>query len=145
MNDTGRLLARLAVVVSTDAGTSPLTTRLCSGCQKLLGADSASITVEIRPSNRVTVGSTDRIASRFEDLQEITGEGPSLDAYSFGEPVVSPLGEDAMERWPLFVSAAREVAPDLTVYALPMRPGAATLGVVSLLAGPPGELSEELI
>jgi hypothetical protein len=144
VNDTGRLLARLAVFVATNATSSPLTARLCTGCQQLLGADSASITVEIMPANRVTVGSTDDVAATFEDLQEVTGEGPSLDAYTTGEAVITPLGQAAMDRWPLFVTAAREVAPDLTVYALPMRPGAATLGVVSLLRAPPGKLSEGL-
>jgi len=120
-----------------------LTWRLCVGCQNVLGADSASITVDSTSPHRVTVCSTDALAARLEDLQDVTGEGPSLEAFRRGTPVVAELGNSTTE-WPTFSHAARELAGDIVLYAIPMRPGVETLGVISLLRRMPGELAETI-
>ena len=144
MTEAALLLRRLATVVARDPARAPLTGRLCFACRDLLGADSASITVETTTPNRVMVGATDDRARRLEDLQDVTGEGPSIDAFVSGAALIVTLNEAAIERWPLFGPAARDAVGELKIYAFPMRPGTSTLGTVSLLLLDHSELREDL-
>jgi hypothetical protein len=143
MSDTSQILARLAGIVAADAN-SPLTHRLCEGCRDLMGADAAAIVVDFGRSNRITVWATDQAAADLEDLQDVTGQGPSIDAHASGAPVTSTLGADAIARWPVFMQQAPTMAGITTVYAVPMRPGGRPVGVVSMLRHRPGSLTEDL-
>jgi len=143
VTDAGALLVRLARAITEYPAAKPLTWRLCVGCRNVLGADGASITVDSTSAHRVTVCSTNALAARLEDLQDVTGEGPSLEAFRSGATVVADLGEPGL-LWPTFGDAARELAHDVVLYAIPMRPGDQTLGVISLLRKVPGALTESL-
>nr|WP_238334843.1 ANTAR domain-containing protein [Kribbella amoyensis] len=82
--------------------------------------------------NRLTLAATDDLSNRFEDLQDVLGEGPCRDAYRFNQPVVTNLHDTVSARWPEFTRAALESADDLTLLCYPMRPAMVPLGVFSL-------------
>ena len=145
MTEHAKLLARLAVAVAHRATDLPLTLRLCEACRQLLGADAASITIENTNLNRLTIAATDEVAAQLEDLQDVLGQGPGWDAFHSARPVVTLLGNESRTRWPLFSEAAAQHFGDsLRVYALPMRPTANVLGVLTLVRNEGGELSAEL-
>jgi hypothetical protein len=144
MTDHANALARLARVVADRASERPLTWRLCEACRQLLGADSAAITIENTSVTRMTVATTDDLAARVEDLQEVLGEGPGWDAFRTGVPVITVMGDQSDQRWPLFSDAVRDIAASETLYAMPMRPSDTVLGVLTLLCWNRGSLSEEL-
>ena len=134
--DKATTLSRLARLV---AGADPelsLPERLAQACRRMLGVDSVAITLENTTPQRITLWSTNDHAARLEDLQEVTGEGPSHHAYTFGEPVIAHLNDDE-PRWPQFTDHARRVVGDATVHALPLHPDHDVIGVLTLLQLPP--------
>lgn len=131
MTERAVMLARLAKLVAGPGG--DLADRLMEASRTVLGAEGASITVGSPSPTRVTLCTTDPIAARLEEIQDVLNEGPSWDAFRDRVPVVAPLSAASAERWPEFVRAAQQFAdPSTVLYALPMRPGRHTLGVLSV-------------
>jgi GAF domain-containing protein len=78
----------------------------------------------------------------LELFQLQRSEGPCLDCYRAGSPVlVADLGAEA-QRWPAFVPAAA-AAGFASVHALPMRLPNLVLGVLGLFGTAPGPLGDE--
>jgi hypothetical protein len=111
----------------------PLPQRVGQTARDLAGADGASITVENSTPNRVTLCATDRPADLLEDIQDVLGEGPSMDAYNFGQPVQTGLGEGrAARRWPQFVPAADHIVGRRgRIWAYPLRSASQVIGTVT--------------
>jgi ANTAR domain/GAF domain len=89
---------------------------------------------------------TDDVSARVEELQLTFGEGPCVDAYASGAPVLSAdLGAgQALRRWPAFAPAAQEIGA-AAVFAFPLQVGAARVGVMDLYRREPRNLeSSEL-
>lgn len=84
------------------------------------------------------LAATDRWGHLAEELQYTTGEGPSVTAFTSGEPVaVADLAEYA-GTWPGFVDAAAERGVG-AVFAFPLATAAAgTLGTMTLYRRDPG-------
>ena len=136
------------MVVGEHSGV-PLPQRVGRAARDLAGADGAAITVENSTPNRVTLCATDRLADHLEDIQDVLGEGPGLDAYNFGQPVQTGLGDGrAAHRWPQFVPAADEIVGRRSrIWAFPLRSAAQVIGTVTFyrltdeaLAGPAGDI-----
>ena len=94
---------------------------------------------------------TDDISARVEELQLTFGEGPCMDAYASGSPVLTAdlRSSEAFRRWPAFAPAASE-AGAAAVYAFPLQMGAARVGVMDLYHVQPrslesGELRDALL
>ena len=106
--------------------------RLCDQFVVALAVDGASVSVFDSAGNQSTVCATDSTAARAETLQFELGEGPHWQALTSGLPVLCPdiLGLDDSP-WPMFSEAAYELGLR-AVFALPMKIGAATVGVVDL-------------
>jgi hypothetical protein len=77
---------------------------------------------------------TDETSSRYEDAQDFLREGPSLDAFRTGRLVASLSVEDQEHRWPGLVSSLSR--PASTIRAIPIRPGSAVMGVLTVHDGP---------
>ena len=129
--DRTTLLARLARQIAEFGPDQPLETRLCRAFLAIMGGDGAAITLSYTDPSRVTLCATDDVAARLEDLQEVLGEGPGPTAYELQTAMTIDLRADR-DRWPLFTEAAREIPGVRTVYAVPMRPGQHTIGVLTL-------------
>lgn len=106
-----------------------------------LPIDGVSVSVMTAAGSHSTVSSSDDLATRLEQLQFDLGEGPHWSALRTGEPVlVDDVRADDGCRWPVF----RHALADLDVAALfsiPLRLGAATVGVVDLHRTRPGSLT----
>ncbi len=133
MNDVERttLLARLARLIADGSSDQPLETRLCRAYLSILGGDGAAITLSYTEPSRVTLCTTDDVAARLEDLQDVLGEGPGPTAYQTATIAVSDL-RTGRGPWPLFTNAARKVPGVSVLYAVPMRPGDQVIGVFTV-------------
>jgi hypothetical protein len=134
MIDRVGLLAEWAKAVAGIGGDDPLPMRLCRACSEILGTDGGAITLAYTRSARVTLCATDSNAARLEDLQDVLGQGPGPDAYTSGESVIATLDTDSPSNQWLMLSDAAGSALGFTatLYALPIRPEAAVLGVLTL-------------
>ena len=119
------------------------TKRLCT-----VGADVTKLTGAgiMLMSGDITSGSvctSNAVSALVEQLQFELGEGPCVDAYLQGRPVLEPdLADPADVRWPAFTQPALE-AGVRSVFGFPMRVGAARLGALNLYRDAPGELSDD--
>jgi hypothetical protein len=115
---------------------------VCSVAVAELGVDGAGITVMGSLEGglsgaRDQLASTGGLARRLEDLQLTAGEGPCLDAYRHGRPVL--VGDLAAEssRWLGFGPEALRVGA-AALFSLPLQVGAVRLGTFDLHRTRPG-------
>jgi hypothetical protein len=142
MTDHAVILARLARLAAANARDRHLAERLCEACRLILSVDAASITVSNDTSSRITLASTNEVAARLEDLQDVLGEGPCHDAFRTGQSVAASLDEEADRRWPEFTRAARAEVDSVWIHCFAMQPGQQVFGTLSLYladAPRPGE------
>ena len=131
-----------------DAGgsASSLVGRICTACIRSVPVTGASLSLMTGAGNRATVHASDAVAARLEDLHFDMGEGPGLDAFREGQPVLVADLDDprdgASARWPGFSPAAYE-AGARAVFAYPLALGAAKLGVLLLYGDRAGALDAD--
>lgn len=118
-----------------------LLTGLADGCVKLGLADAAGILLaDERGKLRVMAASSER--TRLLELFQLQNdEGPCLQAYRTGEPVLEVDLADASDRWPRFAPEAVD-AGFRAVDALPLRVRAAPIGALNLFSASPGGMDE---
>ncbi|MGW1343491.1 ANTAR domain-containing protein [Kribbella sp. NPDC002412] len=133
-------MARLRALAAANSKPEGLALRMAQACQEFLGVDGVAITIENTSPRRTTLCATDAVAARLEDLQEVTGEGPSRDAYRLNEPITLTLADD--RRWPVFSAAAFEAVGRLTTLSLPMRPEGQPWGAISMYVAADREPAE---
>ncbi|KQY24809.1 hypothetical protein ASD16_04770 [Cellulomonas sp. Root485] len=143
MTNRSTVLARLAGSVATGARDQPLAVRLCVACVTILGADGGAITLASTRPERLTVSTSNGTSARIEDLQDVLGEGPGQEAYREGRIVVTHVDGARGGPFPMFTELAGDIAGPLTVWAIPMHPGGATIGVITLYRSG-GTLDESL-
>jgi hypothetical protein len=90
------------------------------------------------------VHTTDRVARELEEWQLTFGQGPCLDAFMGGGPVlvVDLHSPESATRWPVFTPAALASGAH-AVFALPLQIGAIRVGVLDLYQTRPGGLSAD--
>jgi hypothetical protein len=115
---------------------------VCAAAVAGIGVDGAGVTVMTSPTVRDTVHATDRVAGELEEWQLTYGQGPCLDAFTGGGPVlVADLhSAESAARWPVFTPAALDSGAH-AVFALPLQVGAIRVGVLDLYRTTPGRLS----
>lgn len=144
MDASYELLRRLTRTLATEQG-GTLTERLCRAFVRLVGADSATVTLGDAPGS--VLFATDTRAERLEDLQALAREGPSIQARSGQAPVVLTDSALLARRWPTLAEtlAAQAAGPDFpAVHAFPMRPQDVVLGVLTTYGFRQGELRLDL-
>ncbi|MEI8411395.1 MULTISPECIES: GAF and ANTAR domain-containing protein [unclassified Kribbella] len=104
--------------------------RLCAASVEALPVDGAGMALMTAAGHGGTLAATDGPAVAMENLQSTLGEGPCLDAFRDGRPVLeSDLASTGTSRWPAFVAGAQE-AGITAVFAFPLQIGAIRLGVL---------------
>lgn len=130
-----RLLARtlvdLADTLVDDFDMVELLTRLTDGCVDVLDVGAAGLMLTA-PDGALRVMASSSEAMRVLELLELQAqEGPCLDCFRSGEPVVNQDLARSAVRWPRFAPAAL-AAGFRTVHALPMRLRGTILGGLNL-------------
>ncbi|UYM05637.1 GAF and ANTAR domain-containing protein [Solicola gregarius] len=98
------------------------------------GLDAAGLLLADQHGQLRFMASSSEQAKLLELFQLQNSEGPCLDTYRTGEPVLSPDLDEARSRWPLF--ADRALADGFrSVHAIPMRLQDKTIGALNLFGG----------
>lgn len=136
-----RSFVALATSLALGADIVELLTRLTGDCARLLDITSAGLLLgDPRGVLHVMAASSEQ-TQEVELFQTQRAEGPCLDCYRTGEPVVvEDLTTDG--RWPAFAAAATSHGFS-SVHAVPMRLRRQTLGALGLFGVVPGALREE--
>ncbi|MFG2037878.1 GAF and ANTAR domain-containing protein [Dactylosporangium sp. NPDC048998] len=115
--------------------------RVCVDVVQALSASGAGVSVMASDGVHGMAAASDPRTARIEELQFTLGEGPCIDAFASGRPVlVSDLADGATSRWPMYTPAVRD-AGVRAVFAFPLQIGAARLGVLDVFRTRPGSLS----
>jgi len=114
---------------------------LCEECVRALPLDGAGMWIMTDLGVQSLIAVTDGTARELEDLQFTTGEGPCIDAFTFGRPVAQPdLVSTAPSRWPGFGPPAVLTGVG-AIFAFPLQLGSIRLGVLDLYRIEPGPLT----
>lgn len=118
-----------------------LAARVCEACVSLLPVDGASLSVMLGTGHRQSLYASDAVMEHIEALQFSLAEGPCLEAFQTGLPVlVADLPNDGIQSWPVF---AAEVSTEVgAIFAFPLRRGAVRFGAVDLYRRTPGWFSD---
>lgn len=118
-----------------------LLTELTERCAELLDVASAGFLLA-DPLHRLhLVAATSEQTRDIELFQLQAEEGPCIECYRTGEPVLVADLSAQVDRWPRFAPAATD-AGFAAVQALPMRAAGVVLGALNLFDTRPGGLSE---
>jgi hypothetical protein len=132
-------LARPASAVSLACGRCVLELSVSGAGATVLSHLSGNDGGDGDPS-RGLVHATNAVSAGLEDLQLTVGEGPCLDAFASGGPVlVADLAAES-GRWPAFAPAACDLGA-AAVFSFPLQVGVVRLGSLDLYRDTPGLLS----
>jgi hypothetical protein len=106
-----------------------------------LPVSGAAVSTLAPPFGSETVGASDAVAARIDELQFDLGEGPCWDALSSRRPVLSADLSGAGSRWPLFREAL-DPSPAGALFAFPLMLGSLDIGAVDLYRKAPGALTD---
>jgi hypothetical protein len=130
------------IAAARDGDTPTSLTALCRAAAARLAVDGASVTAMSGPAVSEPLSATDELSAQLEELLFTTGEGPGVEDFRFGSPMLLPDLEPLTERWPGFVPAA-VAAGARALFAFPLQAGAIRVGVLSLYRGQPGPLTPQ--
>lgn len=145
----GRRRELEAVLVAD--GSSVDVDAVCALCVSHLSVSGAGATVLTRIGEasedglrRGLVHATNEISSGLEDLQLTVGEGPCLDAFASGGPVLITDLAAETTRWPGFSPGALNLGA-AALFSFPLEVGVVRLGSLDLYRDAPGPLAGELL
>jgi GAF domain-containing protein len=119
------------------------TKRLCEVCAEVTAVTGAGLMLMSGDVPRGSVCSTNPVSALVEQLQYTLGEGPCVDAYNQGSPVLEPdLANPRTPRWLAFSGPALE-AGVRAVFGFPLQVGAVRLGSMDLYRDQPGPLTDD--
>lgn len=117
--------------------------RLCEVCRSVTAMTGAGIMLMSGDLPLGSVCTSSGVSALIEDLQHTLGEGPCVDAYQLGRPVLEPdLADPAHPRWLAFTGPAVD-AGVRAIFGFPLGIGAVRLGALNLYAERPGPLSHD--
>jgi len=136
-----RTLVELADTLVAGFDVVELLTVLADRCVEVLEVGAAGLML-VAPDGNLRVMASSSEAMRLLELFELQArEGPCLDCYRTGEPVVNQDLAIANGRWPRFSSEALATGFH-SVHALPMRLRGTVIGALNLFHLEPGEMRQ---
>ena len=136
-----RTLVELADTLVADFDVVELLTLLADRCVEVLEVDAAGL-VLVGPDGDLRVIASSSEAMRVLELFELQSEeGPCLDCYRTGQPVVNQNLAEVNGLWPRFAAEAL-TAGFQSVHALPMRLRGTVVGALNLFHRLPGRMQE---
>lgn len=109
---------------------------------ELLGAAAAGVVLADQRGTLQLVASTSHAAEVLELIAIAISEGPCLDAFRTGQPVVNTSADAAVRRWPRFTRDAQSLG-FASAQVVPMRIRSEVLGALNLLYREPTTLDED--
>jgi hypothetical protein len=141
-------LARMASIgpAPEDPGNVATTLeRVCMTVVDLLGVSGAGLSLMTDHASPGFAAASDAPSRVLEELQFTLGEGPCMEAFSTGRPVLVPdLSDGYRRRWPLYASAAQDLGIR-AVFAFPIQAGGSRLGVLDVFRDQAGVLTSEQV
>ncbi|MDQ3106993.1 MAG: ANTAR domain-containing protein [Actinomycetota bacterium] len=120
-------LARHRIDVSEGLGDA-----LCATGVDLLEVDGVGLTLQQAGTEAVPFGVSSGEMAQLEELERTLGEGPCVDAFTWGTPVGEPdLASSG--RWPAFTRAALQT-PARSAFGYPLVIGDVTFGALNLFS-----------
>lgn len=114
---------------------------ICDACVAFLPVTGAGVTVMMSVNTQHPVYASDPVAAQIDAAQFALGEGPGLDAFRSGQPVlVRDIAAARETRWPAFAVAMSENSRARAICVFPLRVGARRLGVLNVYRDSPGVL-----
>ena len=136
-----RTLVELADTLVADFDVVELLTLLTDRCVEVLDVGAAGLML-VSPEGDLRVMASSSEAMRVLELFELQAqEGPCLDCYRTGQPVVNQDLAAVDGRWPRFAAEAL-AAGFHSVHALPMRLRGTVIGALNLFHIEPGEMRQ---
>ena len=139
-----QVFVELADTLAEDFDVVDFLQTLTDACVELLSTDASGLMLtDQRGGLQLMTATLER--ARLLDLFELEiQEGPCLECFATGEPIINiELGEaEARTRWPVFTPAALEAGFRIT-HALPMRLRGRVIGALNLFTDAPVHLTEE--
>ncbi|WP_067813791.1 GAF and ANTAR domain-containing protein [Nocardia inohanensis] len=125
-----KVLARFARLLPVDYDVATALDELVDGITAVLGVSGVGVSLEMNGRLRFVTAPDERSAA-IERCQEDAQQGPCVDAYRTGKPIlVADLARRARE-WPRYSVLAAEYRV-MAVAGIPMRLGENNIGVVNL-------------
>lgn len=136
-----KAFVELADSLVTDFDVVDLLTTLADRCIDVLDVDAVGLML-LAPDGELRVMASSSEAMRVLELFELQShEGPCLDCFTTGQPVVNRDLASADEPWPRFRAEALQ-AGFQSVHALPMRLRGQIIGALNLFHIEPGAMRE---
>ncbi|MDQ1023569.1 transcriptional regulator with GAF, ATPase, and Fis domain [Streptomyces umbrinus] len=110
---------------------------LTDRCVGMLGAGAAGVLLADRDGKLRVMAASDEQVRLLELFQLQNDEGPCLECFRTGQPVIIPDLTREVDRWPRFVTAAHRSGFG-AVQALPMRLRDEVVGALNLFRATPG-------
>jgi hypothetical protein len=136
-----RPLVELADTLVDDYDAVDLLTVLAGRCVEILAVAAAGLILVTPEGDRRVVASSSEAMRVLELFELQPDEGPCLDCYRTGEPVLNQHLAAINGRWPRFAPVAL-AGGFRSVHALPMRLRGIGIGALNLLRADDGQLSE---
>jgi len=137
-----RTLVELADTLVDDFDIVELLTTLSDRCLEVLDVSAAGIML-VAPEGDLRVMTSSSEVMRVVELFELQSqEGPCLDCYRTGRPVVNQDLSVVNSRWPRFAPVALE-AGYRAADAIPLRLRSNIIGALNLFRSEPGSLTED--
>jgi hypothetical protein len=116
---------------------------ICRASTDLLPVTGAGVMLMAEREHQGTLYATDTVIKGLEDLQNAVAEGPCIDSYRLGRPVLEPdLAGSGCRIWPLLAPSA--VARGMqALFSFPLQLDGASIGALNLYSTRPGPLSDE--
>jgi GAF domain-containing protein len=135
-------LVKLADTLVADFDVVEVLAVLADRCVDVLEVGAAGLML-VAPEGDLRVMASSSETMRVLELFELQSqEGPCLDCYRSGRPVINQDLEHAHDRWPRFTVEAL-TAGFHSVHALPMRLRGSVIGALNLFHVEPGGMKEE--
>ena len=136
-----RTLVELADNLVEDFDVVDLLTLLADRCVEIVDVAAAGLMLASADGELRVVASSSEAMRVLEVFEAQADEGPCVDAYRSGQPVVNVTIDDANSRWPRFAPKAAD-AGFQSIHALPMRLRGENIGALNLFQAEEGQLDD---
>lgn len=120
---------------------SSLGDALCAAGVELLEVDGAGLTLQQVGTDAVAFGAAGQDMAQLEEFERTLGEGPCVDAFTSGSPVVETDLTSSV-RWPAFTAAALQTSAR-SAFGYPLNIGGETFGALNLYSTRPLPLTTD--